>query len=179
MKILLNYFYQLPLRSIVQCFLMLSLLFICIRHRFGHCRWLRRGIWITLCIWFSGTLWITMLSRTPGTAYSPELIPFHSYRKLLATGNAEIFRTNFMNVALFYPAGLLSASLLPEEWLRGRKLTSVVIVFALFSCVVECAQFCFSLGEPEVDDLIHNTLGAAIGTLPILFQDSLLKPPRS
>lgn len=176
MTTLLNYVYHLPLESITKCLLLLSLLFICIRQRFAHRRWLRRGLWIALCIWFSVTLWITMLSRTPGAAYAPELIPFHSYRKLLATGNTEMIRTNFMNVALFYPAGLLAASLLPEQWSYSRKMLTVGIAFALFSLMIEYAQFIYALGEPEIDDLIHNTLGAVTGTLPIIFRKILYDP---
>lgn len=176
MTTLLNYFYQLPLKFIAQCLLLLSLLFICIRQRFAHRHWLRRVGWIALCIWFSVTLWITLLSRTPGGAYSPELIPFHSYRKLLATGNTEMIRTNFMNIVLFYPAGLLAASLLPENWSRIPKLLSVGIAFSLFSLVIEYVQFSYSLGEPEIDDVIHNMLGSVIGTIPIIFQNSLNEP---
>lgn len=131
---------------------------------------------MSLAIWVSVTLWITIFSRAPDSAHLPELIPFHSYRKLLKTGVDEILRSNFMNVALFFPAGLLSASLLPEGWPRRRKLLSVVIVFAWFSLVIECAQFHFSLGEPEVEDLIHNILSAALGTFPIIFQNILYNP---
>lgn len=117
-----------------------------------------------------------MLSRTPGAAYSPELIPFHSYRKLFETGVAEILRTNFMNLVLFYPAGVLTASLLPENWSRIPKLLSVGIAFSLFSMVIEYVQFSYSLGEPEIDDVIHNMLGSVIGTIPIIFQNPLNEP---
>lgn len=87
-----------------------------------------------------------------------------------------MIRTNFMNVALFYPAGLLSASLLPDKWPRLQKILSAAILFALFSAVIEYTQFFCALGKPEVDDVIHNTLGAILGTLPIVFQDLLHKP---
>lgn len=117
-----------------------------------------------------------MLSRTPGAAYAPELIPFHSYRKLFETGNTEIIRSIFMNIVLFYPAGLLTASLLPEQWSYSRKMLTVGIAFALFSLMIEYAQFIYALGEPEIDDLIHNTLGAVTGTLPIIFRKILYDP---
>lgn len=173
MKKLLNYFYHLPYEFIQQCLLLLSLWFIRIRQRFAHCRWFRRGVWIALCIWLSVTLCITLLSRTPGAAHSPELIPFHSYRKLLATGNTEIIRSIFMNIVLFYPAGLLTASLLPEKWPYRRRMLTTAIACALFSLMIEYAQFFFALGEPEIDDLIYNTVGAIIGTLPIMIQNNL------
>lgn len=172
MKTLLNYFYQLPLEFIARHFLLAALVYLHVLQRYKHCRWLRRGVWATLAVWIAAVLWITLLNRTPGTAYSPELIPFHSYRKLLATGTTEIFRTNFMNIVLFYPAGLLAASLLPENWSRIAKLLSVGIAFSLFSLVIEYVQFSYSLGEPEIDDVIHNMLGSIIGTIPIILSES-------
>ena len=112
-----------------------------------------------------------MLSRSPDRAYHPEWIPFHSYRKLLATGVFEIIRTNFMNIVLFYPAGFLTASLLPEGWLCRQKLLTVGVLFALFSLSIELGQFYYALGEPEIDDVIHNTIGAVCGTIPIILRN--------
>lgn len=178
MTTLLNLFYQLPLEFIVQCFLLISLVYLCVFQHFEHCRWFRRGVWATLIAWIAAVLWITILSRTPGAAYVPELIPFHSYRKLLATGTTEIIRTNFMNIALFYPAGLLTASLFPDKWTRLQKIWSTAILFAMFSGVIEYVQFFYALGEPEMDDVIHNTLGALLGTIPFLVKDILHNPVR-
>ncbi len=176
MTALLNLFYRLPLEFIAQCFLLLSLVYICVHQRFSRCQWFRRGIWGALIVWIAVALWITIFRRSPGTLYRPELIPFHSYRELLATGVSEIMRTNFMNVALFYPAGLLVVSLLPESWSHCHKILSVGILLALFSLSIEYVQFSCALGEPEIDDVIHNTLGALLGTLPFIIKDILHSP---
>lgn len=176
MTTLLNLFYLLPLESIVYCFLLLSLVYLCVHQRFSRFRWFRCGIWGTLMIWTAATLWITIFNRPQSPAHLPELIPFHSYRELFATGNVEMIRTNFMNMALFYPAGLLTASLLPERWLHRRKLLSVGILMALFSLFIEYIQFSCTLGEPEVDDVIHNTIGALCGAMPMVLKD-ILHPP--
>lgn len=176
MTTLLNLFYRLPLEFIAQCFLLISLVWVCVRHRFAHCRWLRWGMWVALIIWGAVALWITIFSRSPSPVHLPELIPFHSYRELFAFGEDEIIRTNFMNIALFYPAGLLAASLLPEGWLRRQKLLSVVILMALLSLSIEYIQFFYALGEPEIDDVIHNTIGAILGTIPIVLKDILHNP---
>lgn len=148
--------------------------------RFACCTWFQRGVWGTLTVWFVAVLWITVLSRTPGSAYVPELIPFHSYQKLLATGTTEIIRTNFMNVALFYPAGLLTVSLFPNKWTRLQKIWSTAILFTMFSGMIEYVQFFYALGELELemDDVIHNTLGALLGTIPFLVKDILHNPVR-
>lgn len=170
---LLNLFYCLPLEFIAQFFLILSFIFLLAHHHFKHSRWFRLGIWMSLAVWVSGTLWITIFSRSPGSEHLPELIPFHSYRELLKTGVSEILRTNFMNVALFYPAGLLTASLFPEKWTFRQKIWSTAILFAMFSGVIEYVQFFYALGEPEMDDVIHNTLGVLLGTIPFLAKDTL------
>lgn len=117
-----------------------------------------------------------MFSRSPDRAYRPEWIPFHSYRKLLATGVSEIIRTNFMNIVLFYPAGFLTASLLPEEWLCRQKLLTVGVLFSLFSLSIELGQFYYALGEPEIDDVIHNTAGAICGTIPVILKNIQYSP---
>lgn len=176
MRTLLHSIYGLPLGFITQSFLILSFIFLLAHQRFRHSRWFRLGIWMSLAVWVSGTLWITIFSRSPGSEHLPELIPFHSYRKLLRTGVSEILRTNFMNVALFYPAGLLTASLFPQKWTCLRKIWSTAILFAMFSGVIEYVQFFYALGEPEMDDVIHNTIGALLGTLPLTIKDILHSP---
>lgn len=178
MSNILVQFYRLPPEFIAQCFLLLSFAFLLLWNRFGACRWFRLWVGTFLILWAAVTLWTTVLSRAPGTVYPPELIPFHSYRKYLGSGNSAHARTNFMNIALFYPAGLLTASLLPERLSRRRLLITVFVVFALFSSMIEYAQYFWALGEPEIDDVIHNTLGAILGSLSIAYRDRLCKPAK-
>lgn len=176
MSTLLNLFYRLPLEFIAQGFFLISLVYLCVLRRFSRRRWFRLGIRIVLILWIAAVLWITTFSREPGPRFSPELIPFHSYRRLLADGTVEIIRTNFMNIALFYPAGLVATSLLPEHRTRCQRMLAVGISCALFSVAIEYGQFRFALGEPEIDDVIHNTLGAVFGTIPIVTKDLLYDP---
>lgn len=178
MSTLLNLFYRLPMEFIAPCFLLASLAFLWIRRRFQTARWFRWGIGVVLLLWLGITLWITILNRTPGTTVSPELIPFHSYRRLMETGNSEIVRVNFMNVALFYPAGLLAASLLPKHQPRWKQLLTAAAVFALLSTGIELFQYRFCLGEPEIDDVIHNALGGLLGQLFSSMEAPLLGPNR-
>lgn len=108
----------------------------------------------------------TLTDRTPGTIpIEPEWIPFHSYRAVISGENKEILRSNFMNVVLFYPAGLLSFELLPKNWRRAKKVIFITILFALVSLAIEFCQYHFALGQAEADDVMHNTLGALIGAL--------------
>ena len=73
----------------------------------GSCR--------TLLAWLTVIAMATLTDRTASaTSAAPELLPFHSYRAVIAGENKEILRSNFMNVVLFYPAGLLTCELLPK-----------------------------------------------------------------
>jgi glycopeptide antibiotics resistance protein len=108
-------------------------------------------------------LFTTVSSRPSGETFDHSLIPFHSYREVLNGGNIEILRSNFMNVVLFYPAGLLFGSLLPHGWRKWHKVLLTVVVFCALSCGIEYMQYAFSLGHVEIDDVIHNAFGALLG----------------
>ena len=126
-------------------------------------RWLRPVIGLVLAAWFGAVLCMTVLSRTPGGTYEAHWVPFHTYRAYFSDPHSEILRSCFMNVALFYPAGLLFGSLLPRKWSFCRGMLWSVLVFGLFSLTVELSQYRFGLGISEIDDVLHNTLGAALG----------------
>ena len=106
----------------------------------------------------------TLLNRTErGEGLAPSWIPFASYIKVMQGGTPELLRSCFMNVALFYPAGLLGAVLLPRKWHSIWRILLIGLLFMLMSTGIEYTQHIFVLGQPEVDDIIHNTLGAVIG----------------
>ena len=102
------------------------------------------------------------------------LIPFHSYQEVHNGGNPEIYRSNFMNVVLFYPAGLLATSLLPQKWSGWCRCLLVVLVLTAMSIGIEFLQYRFALGRCEIDDVIHNALGALLGCLAALWLPRLL-----
>lgn len=58
------------------------------------------------------------------------------------------------------------------EFIKKRKWIIVVFAFA-FSFCIEALQYIFHLGYAEVDDVIHNTLGAVIGILVFTILDKL------
>lgn len=121
---------------------------------------------VLFLVWVAVIALATLTARIPTELpAAPQLIPFHSYRAVMAGGNKEILRSNFMNVVLFYPAGLLGCELLPKGWGRVKKVILTVALFALLSAGIEFCQYHFALGQAEVDDVIHNTLGAFIGAL--------------
>lgn len=124
----------------------------------------RIAMFVLLLAWFLATVWNTLISRAHVSDFSSSsFIPFYSYYVVFTGGEKELLRENFMNIILFYPAGLLACELLPKSWNRVKRIVLVVCLFALMSLGIEFFQFRFALGQAEVDDIIHNTLGALIG----------------
>ena len=76
------------------------------------------------------------------------------------TGIPEFLRLFLGNIGWFVPFGFL----LPILQKRKRFLFCIA-AGALFSFAIELMQFLFYKGVAEIDDLILNTLGTAIGYL--------------
>lgn len=108
----------------------------------------------------------TVWNRTSdGVQMAPILTPFHTYRAYLAQPFEEILRMNFMNTVLFFPGGLFLCEALPAKWRGWIKVLLVVALLGAMSAGIEYAQYSYALGQAEIDDVIHNTLGALLGTL--------------
>ena len=113
-----------------------------------------------LILWVCLVVFSTLFSRSE-TLSTPQFSPFHSYREALETGNVEIYRSNFMNAVLFYPIGML---LFGSTHNPRKALLWSILLSVMLSTGIEFLQFQFLLGQPEVDDVIHNVLGALSGT---------------
>lgn len=166
--------YQLPIAGLILMLLAGTLVFLQLHRQLQHRPWWRPGLIALLAVWAAAALWVTILNRSGGTEGILFLTPFHSYREFLATGNREILRSSFMNVALFYPAGLLFAAVIPKRRSIGKRIVIAAAVFAMFSLSIELAQYWFWLGRAEIDDVIHNALGITLGCLalePFLYEN--------
>lgn len=171
LQLFFRWFYCLPIINVVLLTIVLSAGYLILR------QWLNEKCFyrpVTALSFFACLVVIaaaTLTDRTPGTIPTePEWIPFHSYRAVIAGENKEILRSNFMNVVLFYPAGLLACEILPKNWSRAKRVILVTILFFMLSFVIEYCQYRFALGQAEADDVIHNTLGALIGALVSMIQ---------
>lgn len=105
-------------------------------------------------------LYITLLGRTKPIVNSISLVPFESYIGYL-NGVQEMLRTCIMNIFLFYPLGLVLGALLTKQKL-WKLLLAWAACFGL-SVMIELSQYIFSIGYAEVDDVINNTIGSALG----------------
>lgn len=163
LRVLLSRIYCLPPAVVIWGLLIWTCLLRAGQRRMGSLRRWRVGVSAALVLWFALTLWITLLNRSPGSIREVQLLPLRSIVPALAGGEGERLRSCFMNVALFYPAGVLFALCLPENGSRRRRLGLSAAVFFLCSLGIELAQYRWALGSAETDDVINNTLGAVLG----------------
>ncbi len=88
-----------------------------------------------------------------------EIRRFYTYRELLGM---QAFLLNVVgNVAAFVPCGFF----LPIVSRRSRKWYNTFLLCFLLSLCIETTQLVFRVGSFDVDDLLLNTLGGALGYL--------------
>lgn len=92
------------------------------------------------------------------------LVPFHTIRLYLRVLDSEAFRRTaimniFGNILLFVPLGYF----LPLLWQRLRKWWRTWLMVLGIMLAVELTQLLTLRGYFDVDDLILNLLGAAVG----------------
>ena len=85
--------------------------------------------------------------------------PFRAWREAWNDFSFKSWANVLLNVALFVPAGFL----LPLLWKGLRKGSRAIPVCLLLSLGIELLQLAFARGVCDVDDLIANTLGGALG----------------
>lgn len=164
LRVFFHWFYCLPIIDALLLILAVCIAFSFLCRRFGKERFWRFLITALFLIWIIVILAGTLLYRSPEeVAERPVWFPFYSYYCVFTGGNREILRSNLMNVLLFFPAGLFCCELLPDHWRGRKKIAFITVLFALISVSIEFCQYCFALGQAEVDDVIHNALGAMLG----------------
>jgi len=168
-------FYCLPIRDILILMAVATWIFLRLQVRFRDRGWWKVLLFFCLLGSTAVILYLTVSTRENAASDVLYLIPFHSYREVLNGGNPEILRSNFMNVILFYPAGLLAASLLPRKWPGWLRVALSFFLFAGLSIGVEYYQYFNKAGLAEIDDVIHNGLGVLIGGLCSLIRLSQAK----
>lgn len=165
---LLHRFYCMPLWDIACIVLAVSFGFLWLRDVYGDRRWWKvlevLGLTVSVVLIYIQTIRGRVSGGVP---QEPLLTPFHTYRAYLAEPFEEILRMNFMNTVLVYPAGLFFCELLPKKWRIWRVLPVVLILGAICAGIEYC-QYAFALGQAEIDDVLHNTLGALLGALAAL-----------
>ena len=100
----------------------------------------------------------TVFFRTMSEERECEFIPFWSYRAIMDGSEPQLLSENIMNIMVFIPVGVLSGVVF-----QGMNWKKLMMIGAGLSVGIEVLQLVFRKGFSEVDDVIHNTLGCAIG----------------
>lgn len=135
----------------------------------------RNRIWIALFMAYCA-LMLWLLFDRPGfvegvpyweqVAAQLNLVPFRTLRlftDLLDSSHPEFVRAAvinlFGNIVMFIPLGFL----LPRTFPKLHTLVRILLTTAVIITLVEIAQLFTLVGSCDIDDLILNVLGAAIG----------------
>lgn len=137
-------------------------------------RWSHRILVAIFAVYLIGNLYCTTFSRSVGSGSEIDLRPFKTYLGLgnspenattEVTGLFNMFMKDapvaagiILNVFLYYPLGYLLPILLPK-----LKTWHIILIGCLCSIATEATQYLLKMGWCETDDVIHNTLGTAIG----------------
>ena len=92
------------------------------------------------------------------------LTPFYS---IIGMSSGAV-QSSLLNVVLFEPMGMLVPIVFDKESHGYDGVWKEIVLCILFSAVIEITQYVFRLGTVEIDDVIFNTLGYAIGRGGIL-----------
>ena len=116
---------------------------------------IRFAVLVSLAVSVFFILWITLFSRL-GSDSRHFYPPFWSYKAII-NGSGKALYEVLGNIILFIPIGGIAGLVL-----HLRLWQTVLMSFGL-SLAIESCQWLFWLGSFEIDDLLHNTLGAGIG----------------
>ena len=125
-------------------------------------------LWLLLLVYSLIVFYFTVVSREPSDDCKLELQPFNTITEFFNvpyhSHGRYILREVLVNIGLLMPFAFLLGhpSFLPGTGVRFRK---VVFLGFLTSLMIEISQLITKTGTFEVDDLIYNTLGCAIGYL--------------
>ena len=172
-------FYCLDMPDAALLILGLTALFLLLHRRYSEKRGWKCLLGAVLVSLLCVIAYSTIFSRNGGNLFQHNFVPFHSYREVQNGGNPEIYRSNFMNVILFYPAGLLATSLLPKKRPGWWRCLLVVLALTAMSAGIESLQYCYALGRCEIDDVIHNAIGALLGSLALACSTRFLEKKKT
>jgi glycopeptide antibiotics resistance protein len=108
----------------------------------------------------------TLLFRESSENIRYYLLPFWSYDIL----NYKVIAQHILNVLMFVPIGFLLGAIM-----NGRKWLQVIENGCLLSVMIEILQLLTRRGVCNIDDVIHNTIGCAIGYGIFRLCNTLLK----
>lgn len=135
-----------------------------------HKKSMRLLCWVLFALYIAAMVYFLFFAERFGRPwtdrnYHYNLIPFREIRRFWVY-REQIGRTAAIlnlagNILIFMPFGFL----VPAMCRRLRGFFRVVLLGFELSLVVECVQLLTKTGSFDVDDLLLNTVGSAIGVL--------------
>ena len=168
---MLHYIYTRSFISIITFMVLALAAWGALPARVGARRW-RWGNLILATLLTAAILYATLFSRAEGST-GLILAPFASLTA--ARMQPEIYREMLMNVFLFFPLGLTLSNALSRRWHRWGKIILTTLIGCILSAGIEYAQYRYTLGMAEVDDVICNTLGTFVGSTSLLIAHAIEK----
>ena len=150
---------------LVLLFSMLLLLLVSVvllsRHLLAHRDTMNRGQVIAFAVWLAVVLYLTLFSRRSDYRSSMAVMtPFRGVTQAIEERSLLPLEHAFLNVLLFVPFGFLIPGCNPTALSRaGFSILGGLVV----STVIEGLQMILGLGYCDIDDIMANALGAAVG----------------
>lgn len=122
-------------------------------------------LFIIYCVVLGFVLFYPGLHHPSAFVRSYNLVPFATICEMFTrlanqTINTDIVINNIaVNIAMFIPMGMA----LPVLFRRTRKLWKVILISFLVTFFAETIQYILNLGSFDIDDIILNVLGGALG----------------
>ncbi len=123
-----------------------------------------RFICSALLILFAAVLlWITLFNRNNMSEQGICYYPFNSYMVVTSLYNSvDVFTQIADNILIFIPLGMLLPVMCNVSHSK-KSYFFVVLTGLAISLIIEILQYALAVGYSEVDDIINNTFGTAIG----------------
>ena len=114
---------------------------------------------ILLSLYMVVLLYYTVVGRYSHEEYDYQIHIFYSYRFLLEQFDFQSIRQLAINLLMLVPVGFLLSVII-----KGKgKYVIVFVLCLLLTVFIESMQLWTKCGSFEVDDIINNMIGAAIG----------------
>lgn len=113
---------------------------------------------VALTMYLLFILVATVFSRQPQVNYQIKIQLFSSYAEAIITGDCILRWEIYFNIVMLFAYG----TILP---IISKKIDAKVTIVTgcLISIIIELLQLILKRGTFETDDIVHNTLGVAIG----------------
>ena len=143
------------------------------RHVWRQRACFQRGQVIAFCLWFGVVLYLTLFSRAGGDSRSLSVMtPFRGVAEAMERQSLKPLEHAFLNVLLFVPFGFLIPGCNPAALGRAGF---AILGGLITSTIIEGTQMALGLGVCDIDDIIANALGAAVGYVVYLLWTQVKK----